>query len=117
MAFYFAWMNFYTTFAIIPALIGLAMYSLRPSGVTVDDDAFLPFFSVIMSLWGVFFLVVSSMGDMDQDSLSCAPLHEKLSGDYVWSSVGPEAEVDCVTISERNLERVFFCCDNLALQD
>lgn len=61
MAFYFAWMNFYTTFIFIPALIGLSMYLFRPSGVTVDNDPYLPFFSVIMALWGVLFLVVSGI--------------------------------------------------------
>ena len=63
VAFYFAWMNFYTTYIIIPAVIGLAMYLFRPAGVTVDDDAYLPFFSIIMALWGVLFLIVSECSD------------------------------------------------------
>ena len=59
MAFYFGWMNFYATCIIIPALVGLAMYLLRSSDTSVDTDPYLPFFSVIMAIWGVLFLIVS----------------------------------------------------------
>lgn len=52
-------MCFYMTFICVPVVIGLAMYLLRPAGVTVDTDPYLPLFSVIMALWGVLFLVVS----------------------------------------------------------
>ena len=59
VAFYFGWMNFYATCIIIPALVGMAMYLLRPSDTSVDTDPYLPFFSVIMAIWGVLFLIVS----------------------------------------------------------
>ncbi len=52
-------MHFYALCIIVPALVGVGMYALRPSGVSVDTDAYLPFFSVVMALWGVLFLVVS----------------------------------------------------------
>ena len=47
-------------FICAPLVIGLAMYAFRPRGVTVDTDPYLPFFSVVMALWGVLFVVVSS---------------------------------------------------------
>ena len=60
VAFYFSWMNFYSTFIVIPAIVGVVMYLLRSSNATVDTDPYLPFFSVFMAIWGVLFLVVSS---------------------------------------------------------
>ena len=59
MAFYFGWMNFYSTYMIVPAVVGLVMYIFRPSGITVDTDPYLPFFSVFMAIWAVLFVVVS----------------------------------------------------------
>ena len=58
MGFYFGWMCFYLKYICAPLVIGLAMYFLRPRGVTVDTDPYLPFFSIIMALWGVLFIVV-----------------------------------------------------------
>lgn len=52
-------MCFYLKFICAPLVIGLAMYVLRPRGVTVDTDPYLPLFSVVMALWGVLFVVVS----------------------------------------------------------
>lgn len=60
IAFYFGWMCFYLKFICAPLVIGLAMYAFRPRGITVDTDPYLPFFSVVMALWGVLFVVVSS---------------------------------------------------------
>lgn len=53
-------MCFYLKFICAPLVIGLAMYVFRPRDVTVDTDPYLPFFSVVMALWGVLFVVVSS---------------------------------------------------------
>ena len=62
VGFYFGWMCFYSKFISAPLVIGLAMYVLRSrGGVTVDTDPYLPFFSIVMALWGVLFVVVSSM--------------------------------------------------------
>ena len=44
----------------VPALIGVALYAFRPAGVSVDTDPYLPFFSVIIAVWGVLFVVVSA---------------------------------------------------------
>ena len=61
VGFYFGWMCFYSKFISAPLVIGLAMYVLRPRGITVDTDPYLPFFSIVMALWGVLFVVVSSV--------------------------------------------------------
>ena len=61
VGFYFGWMCFYLKFICIPLVIGLVMYCLQLRGVTVDTDPYLPLFSVIMALWGVLFIVVSSV--------------------------------------------------------
>lgn len=61
MAFYFAWMNFYSTCILVPAVLGLLMYFLRGAGTTVDTDAYLPFYSVFMAIWAILFLVVSPL--------------------------------------------------------
>ena len=58
VGFYFGWMCFYLKFICVPLVIGLAMYILRSGGVTVNTDPYLPFFSVVMALWGVLFIVV-----------------------------------------------------------
>ena len=63
VGFYFGWMCFYIKFICIPLMIGLTMYSLCPDGVTVDTDPYLPFFSIIMALWGVLFIVVRIRDD------------------------------------------------------
>ena len=59
MGFYFGWMSFYLRFIWVPLVVGLAMYVLRLRGVTVNTDPYLPFFSIVMVLWGVLFVVVS----------------------------------------------------------
>ncbi len=51
-------MQFYSLCALVPAVVGVAMYALRSSDDTVDTDPYLPFFSVFMSIWAVLFLVV-----------------------------------------------------------
>ena len=58
MAFYFGWMNFYSTFILIPAAVGVIMYFIRGVDITVDTDAYLPFYSIFMVIWAVLFLVV-----------------------------------------------------------
>ena len=59
VAFYFAWMNFYSTYILVPALVGVVMYFARGASTTVDTDPYLPFYSVFMAIWAVLFLVVS----------------------------------------------------------
>ena len=61
VGFYFTWMKFYSSFVFWPAVLGILMFLFRPSNATVDTDAYLPFYSVFMALWGVLFLVVSAL--------------------------------------------------------
>ena len=58
VGFYFALKCFYLKFISVPLAIGLAIYALCLYGVTIDNDHCLPFFSVIMALWGLLFIVV-----------------------------------------------------------
>ncbi|CAE8598029.1 unnamed protein product [Polarella glacialis] len=57
VAFYFAWLNSFTAWLSVPALIGLACYAhMQVHGFTVDDHPFLPFYSLFAVLWGVVFV-------------------------------------------------------------
>lgn len=58
VAFYFGWMDFYSTCILIPLILGLVMYLVRGQETTVDTDPYLPLFSVFMAIWAVLFLVV-----------------------------------------------------------
>ena len=58
IAFYFGWMDFYSSCILVPLLLGLIMYLVRGKGTTVDTDPYLPLFSVFMAIWAVLFLVV-----------------------------------------------------------
>ena len=49
-------------FICAPLVISLGMYVLRRDGITVNTDPYLPFFSIMMAMWGVLFLVVSGAG-------------------------------------------------------
>lgn len=62
-AFYFAWMSFYSTYILVPAVMGVVMYFVRGAGTTVDTDAYLPFYSVFMAVWAILFLMVSGEGE------------------------------------------------------
>mmetsp|Transcript_30819 Transcript_30819/g.86379 ORF Transcript_30819/g.86379 Transcript_30819/m.86379 type:complete len:678 (-) Transcript_30819:297-2330(-) len=56
VAFYFAWMSFYMYALLVPAVLGVLLFSLRPEGVTVDDAPYLPFFGMIVVVWGALFI-------------------------------------------------------------
>lgn len=62
VGFYFAWMKFYSMFILLPALVGFLMYVLRPGDISVDNDPYLPFYSMFIAIWGVLFLRVSACG-------------------------------------------------------
>ena len=61
IAFYFGWMDFYSTCILVPLVVGLAMYLVRGKETTVDTDPYLPLFSVFMAIWAVLFLVVRTV--------------------------------------------------------
>jgi hypothetical protein len=51
-------MKFYTQALIVPAMLGLAMFLLRDRSTSVENSAWVPFFSIAMCLWGVAFVVL-----------------------------------------------------------
>lgn len=56
VAFYFAWQTYYLQALLAPAVAGVALWWRRPAGVSVDDDPWVPLFSVGAVLWGVAFV-------------------------------------------------------------
>ena len=61
VALYFGWMQFFSVFLNYSAIVGLIMYFLRPSDASIDNDPYVPLFSVFMAVWGVLFLIVSGL--------------------------------------------------------
>ena len=61
VALYFGWMQFFSGFLKYSAIVGLIMYFLRPSDASIDNDPYVPLFSVFMAVWGVLFLIVSTL--------------------------------------------------------
>lgn len=51
-------MNFFTIWLLIPGILGLVLYFLRPEGVTVDNSPYLPFYALAVPLWGMVYLKV-----------------------------------------------------------
>ena len=57
VAFYFAWMNFFTLWLTAPGAVGLAVYLHKVYyEYTVDNDPWIPFFSLFMVLWACMFV-------------------------------------------------------------
>ena len=57
IAYYFAWMNFFTMWLIVPAVVGAFVYFHRLSyGYSLHDHPPLPFFAFFMVGWGVLFI-------------------------------------------------------------
>lgn len=57
VALYFAWLNHFTLWLLAPAVVGLLCFlRMRMCGFTVDDDPYLPFYSLFVIFWGVAFL-------------------------------------------------------------
>ena len=59
VAYYFAWMNFYTTCVLIPAILGIVMYLFCTDGVDIHFNPYLPIFAYFMAIWGVIYTIVS----------------------------------------------------------
>ncbi|CAM9723991.1 unnamed protein product [Chrysoparadoxa australica] len=58
IAFYFAWMQHFTVWLRLPAVAGLALYARRVlAGDSVDDDPYVPFYSLTVILWGAAFQI------------------------------------------------------------
>lgn len=58
VAFYFAWVNHFMRFLIIPGLIGVMLYFIRPKGTDVDHAKWLPAFAMMVCCWSVLFTVI-----------------------------------------------------------
>ncbi|KAL5463709.1 hypothetical protein EMCRGX_G032634 [Ephydatia muelleri] len=58
VAYYFAWMNFYTTCVLIPAIVGILIYLFRADGINVQFDPYLPIFAYFMAIWGVTYTIL-----------------------------------------------------------
>eukprot|EP00163_Fabomonas_tropica_P023978 TRINITY_DN4151_c1_g1_i7.p1 TRINITY_DN4151_c1_g1~~TRINITY_DN4151_c1_g1_i7.p1 ORF type:complete len:860 (-),score=163.98 TRINITY_DN4151_c1_g1_i7:135-2714(-) len=54
VAFYFAWLGFYTTWLIVPSVLGLALFIVQM--LTDIDSILLPGFCFFMAIWSVLFL-------------------------------------------------------------
>ncbi len=68
VAFYFAWMDYYSACIMVPAVVGGVMYVARGRHTTVDTDPYLPFYSVFMAMWAILYLVVSSVNRHAMDA-------------------------------------------------
>ena len=56
VAFYFAWVQFYTKWLILPSLAGFGLFILQIRSGSIDHPL-LPFYSLFMAVWATFFLV------------------------------------------------------------
>ncbi|XP_065883003.1 anoctamin-10-like isoform X2 [Dysidea avara] len=57
VALYFAWMKFFGYFLCYSTIIGLVLYFLRPGGASIDNDPYVPLFSLFIVVWGVLFII------------------------------------------------------------
>ena len=56
VALYFAWMNFFQLWLLIPSLVGGYVYHLRiEEGVSIDDDQWAPVYALAVCLWAALF--------------------------------------------------------------
>ena len=56
VAFYFAWVQFYTKWLILPSIAGFWLFILQVQSGSIDHPL-LPFYSLFMAVWATFFLV------------------------------------------------------------
>jgi len=57
VAYYFAWMNFYTKALIFPGIFGLIVSTLRTfRGVSIDTDTLTPFHGLFTFIWAIMFI-------------------------------------------------------------
>ena len=58
VAFYFAWMSFFTWSLLPIALFGAALFLHRPKGITVDASPYLPIYALLMAFWTIVYIKV-----------------------------------------------------------
>eukprot|EP00052_Salpingoeca_macrocollata_P021836 m.188162 g.188162 ORF g.188162 m.188162 type:complete len:701 (+) comp21639_c0_seq2:33-2135(+) len=56
VAYYFGWMRFFTLSLTVPGMLGVALWALTPQGWTVDNNPYVPVFSIAVVLWGFLFV-------------------------------------------------------------
>jgi hypothetical protein len=56
VAFYFAWVQFYTKWLILPSIVGFGLFILQIRSGSIDHPL-LPFYALFMAVWATFFLV------------------------------------------------------------
>ena len=56
VAFYFAYLQFYTKWLIIPSIVGVGLFVLQVQAGTIDHPL-LPFYSMFMAVWATMFLL------------------------------------------------------------
>jgi len=56
VAFYFAWMSFFTWTLLPISMLGAALFLHRPKGMTVDDSPYLPVYALMMALWTILYI-------------------------------------------------------------
>ncbi|KAJ8598970.1 hypothetical protein CTAYLR_009258 [Chrysophaeum taylorii] len=57
VAVYFAWMEQFTAWLVVPAVAGIACYARRcVLGISIDDDPAMPLYSLLVVFWAVFFV-------------------------------------------------------------
>ncbi|KAJ9449415.1 Anoctamin-like protein [Diplonema papillatum] len=57
LAMYFAWMNCFTVWLVLPAFVGLGFFvHMQVTGLTVDNHPYLPFYSIFVVFWAICFL-------------------------------------------------------------
>lgn len=55
-AFYFAWQLFYIKALALPAAGGLIVWLRRPPHLSIDDDPYVPLFSLLATVWAIGFV-------------------------------------------------------------
>lgn len=55
VAYYFAWMSFFTWSLAPLAVVGIFLFFHRPRGITVDDSPYLPAYAFLVALWTIYF--------------------------------------------------------------
>uniref|UniRef100_A0A7S0DS14 Anoctamin transmembrane domain-containing protein n=1 Tax=Amorphochlora amoebiformis TaxID=1561963 RepID=A0A7S0DS14_9EUKA len=55
VAFYFAWLDFFTLWLLAPSLVGFSLWYFRGE-YTVDDSPYIPFFSLFVIFWSALYI-------------------------------------------------------------
>ena len=56
-AFYFLWLDHFTTWLAVPSVAGFLLWYFRPADETADNDVSNSYFAIFMVIWGFLFNV------------------------------------------------------------